>query len=92
MSTNVTELKRRLMDLHIKLHKFDGTLRTNFVTLDGAWKRLDKAWDGYAYQEFRDHWQKTRQMIVQYNELSRKYEAFLAERIKAMEEFEKGNL
>lgn len=88
-STNVTELKKRLIELHLKLRKFDQGLKDNFTRLDSSWHRLDQAWDGHAYQEFNGSWQSTRQTIKQYNELSSKYEAFLLERIAALEEFER---
>jgi uncharacterized protein YukE len=92
MTTDPQALKRHLVDLHLKLRRFDENLRKNFTTLDSAWQKLDRAWDGYAYKEFKEHWQKTRQVMIQYNEMSKKYETFLLERVRAIDELEKGHL
>jgi len=89
-SIDPTQLRKRLVELQYKLAKFDLGLNENFSTLDASWHRLDKAWDGQAYDQFNGSWQKTRRIMQTYIELSRKYEAFLLERIAALEQFERG--
>jgi uncharacterized protein YukE len=84
-----TVTRQRMQELHEALRKFDSHLHDNFQRLDNSWHRLDKAWDGQAYQEFNGSWDKSRRTMLQYIELSKKYETFLQKLIETLREFEK---
>ncbi len=84
-----TQLQKRLEELHSRLGKFDRELKENFSMLDNSWHRLDRAWDGQAYDQFNGSWQKSRRLMETYIELSKKYEAFLVERIAALKQLER---
>ena len=86
---DATQLQKRLEELHSRLARFDRELKENFSSLDSSWHRLDRSWDGQAYDQFNSRWQKSRRLMETYIELSKKYEAFLEERIASLKQFEK---
>lgn len=89
--TNVTLLRERLQALLMSLERFDESMKTEFVTMDSAWRRLRDVWDGRAYQRFEGDWNQVRETIRAYNALSTRYERFLRERIESLERFERGD-
>ena len=88
MATNTTVLRQRLQDLSDRLIQFDANLQTEFNMLDNAWSELDRAWDGHAYQRFEGEWRDTRAQFQAYIQVASRFEAFLKERIAAMEEMD----
>lgn len=87
--SDVSRLSERLQELHTKLVSFDTEMAEDFTSLESAWRRLDSAWDGMAYQEFTESWDQARSMFRQYIGLASKYESFLKERIEALQRFER---
>lgn len=89
MSSDVTQLKNRLKHLLSRLEAYDVALEDEFMALSVAWDRLDRAWDGVAYQEFIQSWRQAQSMFREYASIASKYEMFLRERIEALERFER---
>jgi hypothetical protein len=89
MAVNVTQLKERLAELNLKLQQFNTNLHNDFLRLEIDWDKLDRAWDGYAANEFKGDWEATRNMFQQYLAIADRYVVFLSERIEALEELER---
>jgi len=85
---NVSLLAQRLRELLVKLDTFDQRFEDNFQILDARWAQLDQVWDGSAYASFSGGWEDVRAMMKKYIELSRGYEEYLRDRVKALEDFE----
>lgn len=86
---NPTLLRIRLEELLQKLEKFDKWMERDVQVLGGAWARLDAVWDGVAYQDFTGSWNEMHAALRQYTMLCRRYEAFLKDRIEALERYER---
>ncbi len=79
-----------MFDLLTRMSIFDDTLKDNFRLLDSDWHQLDQVWDGYAYNEFQQSWERVRAMLQEYAAISRRYEEFLRGRIEALEKLDRG--
>lgn len=82
--TDPGKLAERLKAFSNSLEAFDRDLQEQLVGLNAAWARVNRVWEGEAYQEFVGSWQSILQRITEYVDSCRKYEAFLEERIAAL--------
>lgn len=89
---DVSQLRARLHDLLMALEAFDVGVQDDYTALDLRWAELEQVWGGYAYREFQEGWQGVQVMIRQYLTLAPRYEAFLRDRIEALDHFERGGM
>lgn len=82
------QLANRLQEFQEALERFDRELKEQLGELNAVWARVDRVWEGDAYQEFAGSWQSIMRRMGQYVDSARKYEAFLQERIEALRNFE----
>ena len=92
MTTDPDKLRVRLEELNTGLEKFDRNLEQDLKDLQMAWARVNRVWEGGAYQEFVGSWNGIVGQMQEYVDQSRKFEAFLDERIEALRRFTQGGL
>lgn len=85
---NPSQLAAKLQEFKNSLELFDLELREQLSSLNNAWARVDRVWEGEAYQEFAGSWRSIIGCMHEYVHCSRRYEAFLQERIDALNSFE----